>query len=201
MDMFDALTINEHAQETIVCLHGFGSTPQNMAAAVTQLGEYRYVLPRGPHKYVGGYGWYNILKSDEQHREASIASLVDFITDLKRQQGFDRCFLLGFSQGAELAYKIAVERPELVRAAVGIVGWLAHPEALRVSPASKSVSILAINGSRDLVLPPTFCKGSCIEKTLHAVDVQCELKIFPMGHEMSDECAAYIKQWLGRHTR
>ncbi len=196
--MLNYITVNEGAKETIICLHGFGSSPENMSTIAQQLGDYRYILPAAPHSYLGGYGWYNVLKKDEAHRNKSIKMLLDFIASTKEKYGFEKCFLLGFSQGAELALKISIENPQLIKGAVSIVGWLMEPEKL--APCREAVPILAINGSRDYVLPPTFCKGKCIEENLTKMGIPCDLRVFKMGHEMNSEAVACIKEWLGSHT-
>lgn len=196
--MLNYIIVNENEKESVVCMHGFGSTPENMGAACQSFGKNRYILPRGPYDYMDGYGWYNVVKSDSQHREETIKKMVGFVKEMKKKYSFDKCFLLGFSQGAELAFKIALQNPELFKGAVGIVGWLATDVC--ISEKSKKLPVLAINGSRDFVLPLNWCKGKCIENTFKQKGVSCDLQIFDMGHEVSRECASYIKEWLAKHA-
>jgi phospholipase/carboxylesterase len=194
--MLEYIVVNEKEAETVICLHGFGATPENMSGIAHGLENYRCIFPRAPFKFLGGYGWYNVLKGDKENREKAISSIVEFIEEMQKKFSFKKCFLLGFSQGAELTYQIATDYPEKFKGAVGIVGWLASTS---IQAGKKSVPILIINGSLDVVLPPNWCKGECIKKSLEQKNIDCELQIFRMGHEISRECAAYIKEWLAKH--
>ena len=197
--MLEHITVNEKIKETIICLHGFGSNPDDMASLSKRIGKYRYIIPRAPLNNVVGYSWFSLVRENAEARERAASCISEFVLEMQKKYKFKKCFLLGFSQGAALAFNVGVENPELFKGIIGIVGWLFSPEKLKISGAAQ-VPILAINGSRDLVLPATWCKGKCIEKTLLQKQLSCELKMFPMGHEVSDECALYIRKWIEKHA-
>jgi polyhydroxybutyrate depolymerase len=59
--------------------------------------------------------------------------------------------VMGTSNGGHMALRLAIERPEQVRAAVSLVAGM--PVASRCPAPSRSVPLLMINGTRDRLMP------------------------------------------------
>lgn len=103
-------------EKTIVMLHGANYV--NTFAKQYPLAEkFRIIVP-----HLMGYG-----RETEQvfSADAQTAALGEFIESLG-----GRVTLVGFSLGAQLAYRLCAERPELFRAAVIISPWLIKPEEM-----------------------------------------------------------------------
>jgi polyhydroxybutyrate depolymerase len=81
-----------------------------------------------------------------------ILSLVDL---LKTEAGIDprQVFLAGYSGGGQLAFRIALQRPERVAGIASFGANLPTPENWACEIAGKPVAALLINGTRDRINP------------------------------------------------
>jgi polyhydroxybutyrate depolymerase len=65
----------------------------------------------------------------------------------------DQVFTMGYSNGAHLAFRVALEAPDLVRAIVAFGANLPAPDALDCTESRQPVSVLIINGTSDHINP------------------------------------------------
>jgi len=77
------------------------------------------------------------------------------IDELVRRQEIDRSrvFVAGFSNGAQMAYRLALETPELFRGVAAIAASLPVDENNDCQVSGKPVSMLVINGTDDTINP------------------------------------------------
>jgi polyhydroxybutyrate depolymerase len=155
------------ARGLVVLLHGHGGT----GAALLGFGRgraapYRRWLPiaererlvlLAPDGLVGPdrkSGW-NDCRADAATNPTGddVAFLVRLINDARQQYGIpaDRVFVMGTSNGAQIALRLAIERPASVRAVASIVG--AMPARSECASPTVPVSVLFMNGTADPLVP------------------------------------------------
>lgn len=66
-----------------------------------------------------------------------------------------RVFAVGFSNGGQLGYRLALEAPELVRGVAALSASLPAPENLACAESKRPVSVLVMNGTDDPLNPFT----------------------------------------------
>jgi polyhydroxybutyrate depolymerase len=62
-------------------------------------------------------------------------------------------FAVGISNGGHMAYRIALEAPEIIRGAVAIAASMPADQNLSCEPANQAVPVMIINGSEDSINP------------------------------------------------
>lgn len=141
-------------QGLVVALHGRGSSAAEMRA-VTQLETYAaeeglaVVYPNGMD---GGWGDDTFTTPTRPQGDEDVRFLDDLIDTLQAEPGIDddgRVGVVGFSNGASMALRYAVERPDDVRAVVSIAGQLPRDPAVRPRPDAEPVPLLGFYGTAD----------------------------------------------------
>jgi polyhydroxybutyrate depolymerase len=81
-----------------------------------------------------------------------IRSLLAF---LQKQHGIDPrgVFAVGYSDGGQMSFRLAVETPEFIRGAAAIGASMPAHRNLACKPAGKAVAVMLINGTDDPVNP------------------------------------------------
>ncbi len=118
------------------------------------------VYPQGVGEKEGtasAMGWNNNLSSEEGNDDVGfITAIAQYIEDILGYGKTSRA-LLGFSNGGFLAYRIAIERPELFDAIISVCGTIMPSVWDEKSNSRDSndppISILQINGTEDDVVP------------------------------------------------
>ncbi|HEX2190210.1 MAG TPA: PHB depolymerase family esterase [Longimicrobiaceae bacterium] len=84
-----------------------------------------------------------------------IGFLRALVARFRSTHGVDpaRVFAVGLSNGGHLAYRLALETPDLVRAVAAVGANLPAPENLDCTPAPGVTSVLVLNGTADPINP------------------------------------------------
>ena len=137
-------------QGLVIALHGRGSSAAEMRA-VTELD--RSATEAGlavayPDALDGGWGDDTFTTPTRPDGDEDVAFLDDLIAALRSAPGIDDgpVGVVGFSNGASMALRYAVERPDDVRAVVAVAGQL--PRDLAVRP-TRPVPLLEVYGTAD----------------------------------------------------
>ncbi len=79
----------------------------------------------------------------------------DLITELARTQGIDRSqtFVTGLSNGGQLVYRLALEKPNLFKAYAAVIASLPEERNLDCEQSRQAVNMLIINGTDDPINP------------------------------------------------
>jgi phospholipase/carboxylesterase len=186
---------------TLLLLHGVGSNEQDLFGLAPELDpRLRIVSARAPIELgPGAFGWYEVqftptgIVWDPEQAQRSLTRLTAFVEELAAK----RLFLLGFSQGAIMTLALALTRPEAVAGAVALSGRflvdelrdLAPPERLRGLP------VLVQHGVYDEVLPIEH--GRATRAALANLPVDLTYQEYPIGHHVSVESLAAVRDWLG----
>ncbi|HRD52427.1 MAG TPA: PHB depolymerase family esterase [Flavobacteriales bacterium] len=190
----------------LLLLHGVGSNEQDLFSFAGRMpGEYLVLSLRAPNTLgQGSYAWYQVdfatgkpVFSLEQ-AEQSRSTLIRFIEQLGEKHHFDpvRVYLCGFSQGAIMAYSVALTRPDLVRGIAAMSGRLLEEVKPRItrSPQLQRLSILITHGTQDATLPAYNAREA--DTYLRSLGITPALKTYPEGHTISAAMLADLLAWL-----
>lgn len=187
---------------TVVLLHGYAGNEDVMwIFARTIPADWLLVAPRAIEEdsQGGNYSWYpshtRRWPSLDDFDDA-VAAVTRFIVALPEvyQADPDRIYLMGFSQGAATAYVTALQRPRLVRAIAGLVGFV--PED--IPPASaraafEGMPIFMAVGEEDETIPVDYARqGATLLRQAGADLTYHELST---GHKLNSAGMRALKQW------
>lgn len=84
-----------------------------------------------------------------------VSFLLALIRDVQARADIDRrrVFLAGYSGGGQLAFRVALERPEQVAGIAAFSANLPTPENFSCKVAGRPVPVLLVNGTRDRINP------------------------------------------------
>ncbi len=152
----------------LVMLHGKEGRPENIRRAFAGLqGPARVIVPRGA-PLGRGYAWWDLRVKDGDPRKFAVAAreATRRVAGLVRQLSHDRPTLgrpvvTGFSQGAIVAYSLAVLNPDLVAAAFPLSGTLPVGLEPATWPAGVPMPIVqAFHGGSDPIVPLDLDRAS-----------------------------------------
>ncbi|MCI0589556.1 MAG: hypothetical protein L0323_22300 [Planctomycetes bacterium] len=174
----------------LVLLHGAGGTKGEFAKPFEEVADeagflllaVQGTLPRGEN----GYAWFDpgYLRTPGKFENP----ILDVVRQAKRERAIDpdRVYLLGFSQGAEMAVYTGLRSPGLFRGAIGIGGGYAVREAagaanLRAAADRGFRAFLLIGEKEVAEVKGAHHRG--VEQ-LKGAGIRVEAKTFAGGHEL-----------------
>lgn len=187
----------------LVLLHGRGADERDLlplASALDPDRRWSWALPRAPRRLGPGYAWYAMAQVGEPVPEtfaAGLAAARDAVERLAARLDLppDRVVLAGFSQGAVIAYALALggwARPAGVLALSGYIprlaGFAPDPAAARGLP------VCIQHGAYDPVIPVRF--GREAEAWLREAGAEVEYHEFPGAHHVDLPGLARARAWL-----
>lgn len=196
------------AGRLMVLLHGWTGDENAMWLFAARLPlEFTLLAPRAPHPEPrGGYTWRPVapetwgLPSLEEFRPAA-QDLLAFVDAWSRQAGveagsFD---LMGFSQGAALAYSLALFYPQRIGRLAALAGFLPEGAAALVPDRPLTGKFIYVaHGRRDEMIP--------VERARQALDwleragaqvTYCEADT---GHKVSPDCLRGLDEFFAGHS-
>ena len=190
----------------LLLLHGVGSNEADLFSFADQLpGQYLVVSARasitlGPESYA----WYQVDFStgapvyNPQQAEAARQTIIAFIRELAQEHAFDphRVTILGFSQGAIMAYSVALTRPDLVQRIAVMSGRLLEDVKPMVKPGTdlKRLDVFISHGTQDGTLPVRYATEA--DSYLRTLGITPKLKTWSEGHTISAAMLADLVKWL-----
>jgi phospholipase/carboxylesterase len=177
----------------VLLLHGWTGDEQSMSIFASRLSkDYLMISPRGLYlSQAGGFSWSARTEPGwsgiDDFRSAGQA-LIDFVT-LQRfpQADLSRVILIGFSQGAALAFSMLLLFPERIYSIAAISGFLpSGAERYLQSDPLKGKTIFVAHGTNDGIVPIEASQQAveALEKTGVQV-AYCEEDV---GHKLSANC-------------
>lgn len=188
---------------TLVLLHGSGAAGDDFVEIARALIEreglegVRIVVLEAPYEYAGGLTWYRSV--DE--RAAAMAKLEAALVSVAEDGVVaDRVFVAGFSQGAEMAARLAAQSGPY-----GGVGLFSgkYDVAFRQGDLSRLGPVFLAHGRRDSVLG--FNGAAALHQVLEESDIAVQFEAFDGDHEIPDDIRSAFVVWLkaklGRELR
>ena len=130
----------------------------------------------------------------------AVDALVRFLRVLPGLYNADpeRIYLMGFSQGAAVAFSLALTRPGLVRGVVGLVGFAPDAAADEVAGSLDGMPVFMAAGSEDETIPPARSQHAA--ELLRGAGADLEYHTYPIGHKMTSEGIEDLRQWFNQRV-
>lgn len=184
----------------LLLLHGVGSNERGMVA----LGEHmpadlEVLAVQGPLA-IGpqAYAWFNVQFGaqgpviDAGQADASRRQLMALIESLASAP----TVIAGFSQGGIMSAGVGLTAPQLVKG-FGLLSGRILPEIAEhvAGPGALSnLKAFVAHGIHDNKLPVSWAEKA--DQWLNELGVRHELKLYPIGHELSGAVVADFVEWL-----
>ena len=202
----------EERYPLVIGLHGYGSNYERFSDLFRREPKsdnprvgFIYAAPCAPYPVSGGsepgYSW---TLREEGLAEKTIWMDSDYITSLPREliKSYNvdttRVYLLGFSQGASMAYNIGLNHPELFRGVIAFGGRmdndLVSAEVLKKAKA-KGMKVFIAHGKSDQTVPLEASQDAYRRLKDAGLDVQ--LNQFEGGHEVPMQTLRFAIEWMG----
>jgi phospholipase/carboxylesterase len=182
---------------TLVMVHGYEGTEQVTWIFAKDAGpEWLVASPRGPFQSGAGYCWYHFDgagHADPESFEAGRTALKAYIDILCTDYPVDRSRLvvLGFSQGASMAYDYALANP--VSGVAALCGWIPGLTA-KPLPDLDGLEVLIVHGTRDEVITVDIARKN--RDHLAAAGAQVTYHEEAVGHKVGAVGMNVLKKWL-----
>jgi len=194
----------------VIGLHGYGDSAENFASLFLRRGIEQPFLFCAPESHYPfhtgrgvGYSW--LLRGPEidtacyiRSGDLTAAYVLEVLEAVKREYLVDErnIFVLGFSQGAGLAFALGMENPGLFRGVIPIGGWLdpAAYSTAQAAEAEEGTLFLVCHSPEDRVV-----KWEACEKALAFLDeegIPHRLVRYPGGHTLPEDLMAKIAAWI-----
>jgi phospholipase/carboxylesterase len=188
---------------TIIAMHGRGADENDLPPVLLalEIPNLLIVTPRAPFALpYGGYVWYDFGQEampDQETFRTGIRLLEKFVEEVKAGYPVDpkRLILMGFSQGAMMAYAVGLVNPPQSRGIAALSGYIPQLSNLPLQLHNLAgFPIFISHGENDPVIPVRF--GREAEKLLTGAGANVTYREYAMGHEIREETIRDLKQWL-----
>ncbi|GAB3290429.1 alpha/beta hydrolase [Hymenobacter humi] len=193
----------------LLLLHGVGGNELNLLPAGEQLADaHTLVLSVRAPLVLGpvAFGFYEVDFSsgkpvfNQAQQLAGQQLLLNFIGEATARYGIPagQVYLLGFSQGAIMAYDVALTHPAQVRGVLAFSGRLLEESRQRHAQAAEvqQVQFFISHGRHDDKLPAFYAEQAAA--FLKTLGISLHYEPFEGGHEISERGLAAARQWLAR---
>lgn len=195
------------AKRLLLLLHGVGGNELNLLSVGEQLADahtlvlsVRAPLVLGPM----GFGFYQVDFSsgkpvfNQAQQLDGQRLLLSFIQEASTRYGIPagQVYLLGFSQGAIMAYDVALTHPTQVRGVLAFSGRMLVESRQHHAPAAdvQQVQFFLSHGRYDDKLPAFYADEAVT--FLKTLGITPHYEAFEGGHEISASGLAAAHQWL-----
>jgi len=182
-------------------LHGYTGDEDSMWVFASKLPTGSLLIsPRGLFESsLGGYSWYHEDELDQPDLDA-FQDGIQFIFNLSTwaifsKGNFSNTKMVGFSQGAALAYCYALENPERLKALAGLSGFLpSGTERLIAEKPLNGLPIFIAHGLQDQMVPIERARFSV--RQLEAAGGQVTYCENDAGHRLSAACFHALQDYF-----
>lgn len=196
----------EGSDQVILLFHGWTGDENSMWVFASQLPKDALLIaprapyPSSPAEY-GGYSWRGPKTVDWSQLDdyrPTIERLNKLIQALQATQGYDlsKFGIVGFSQGAAVAYVYAILHPERVTNLAGLAGFMPDNSEIEIENRPlEGKPIFVAHGNKDELVPIDYAKKSVkILKQAGGLVTYCEADV---GHKLGANCFRELKSFFG----
>ncbi|MCA9730564.1 hypothetical protein KC799_00445 [candidate division KSB1 bacterium] len=192
----------ENEVDLLLVLHGYGQQADKFIQTFAPLKQRNLIVvaPQAPNQFylklhpkIIGSTWLTSFERDQ-----AISDFHDYMqrlfVRLQEEMKFNvqRIFMLGFSQGVSMAYRLLVSQRIPV---AGLIACSADipPDVVEQLENFDHVPILLVHGNDDSIVPRTECDKA--EKMLRSKGFQTEKFTFPGGHVIPNFVVEKVYTW------
>jgi phospholipase/carboxylesterase len=192
----------------VVALHGLGDSAPAFAGLFARHGvrqPFFFVAIEAPYATSTGgagvgYSWQ--LRGGpggDESAALSIRLVLSVIAAVKREHAIDerKVFLMGFSQGAGMAFRIGLQHPDLFAGVIPVGGWLEageHTESRMRAAAVAGTKFLVCHGKADQVIPFERATQAAAELEKHGI--AHELYAYDGAHTLPAALVQRVAAWV-----
>jgi phospholipase/carboxylesterase len=190
----------------LIMLHGVGSNESGLFSYADQIPDkYLVISAQAPYQYSqDSYGWFkvNFVNGkpiiDNEQAEKSRIILLQFINQIveKHSADADSVYLMGFSQGAIMAFSVALTRPDKVKAIATFSGRVldATKKGISKSKELQDLKVLLAHSTNDAILKYNYANQS--NELLKLNNIETEFITDNVGHSISENGFLIFTNWL-----
>jgi phospholipase/carboxylesterase len=188
----------------LVLLHGRGVDESDLFPLLDAFDPAARLLgatPRGPLSLPpGGYHWYVVERVGFPHRETFMESfelLTAWLDGLAEEGGvpWERTVIGGFSQGAVMAYALALAEGRPSPAGLlAMSGFIPEVEGFELDLARAGLPIAITHGSLDPIIAVEFARAA--RQRLEAAGNRLLYRESQVGHGIDPAVLPDLREWL-----
>jgi predicted esterase len=186
------------SERTLLLLHGTGGNENELVSLGRELDPAAGLLsPRGPVLENGQARFFRRLAEgvfDLEDLKRRTDDLAEFIIAATKSYGFDPAKLVavGYSNGANIAASVLLQRPGALRAAVLLRAMVPFmPEEL---PDLHGVQVWIGGGKQDTIIPRANTER--LAEMLTSAGAEVSARFFEAGHGLTNTELVLAKRWL-----
>jgi len=194
---------NSDEMPLVFVLHGRGADANDLADLAPMMdgpGGYRFVFPNAPEPFEPtpgfqfGYTWFDGWPAEPDSFLRSRTLLLRFIDDIVAQLPTPpgKVVLAGFSQGGMMSLDVGFRTKQRLAGIVVMSGALNEGEM----PEFAEIPVLIVHGTEDDMIPVLAARRA--RRVLEQHGIQPEYHEFPMGHFVTPESMAVVRDFLVR---
>jgi len=191
---------------TLIALHGRGTNEYDLLPIAESLGidEVLVASPRAPLRFAqgfpGAYAWYELGEEGMPHPRTfypSVDRLLKFIEEIKKGYPVDssRVVLMGFSQGAVMAYAAGLQKPASISGIAALSGYVPYRSGLPLELQNlNGLPVFISHGSFDELIPVQLARESA--ELLKSRGAEVTFREYLMGHQVETETLMDLAVWM-----
>jgi phospholipase/carboxylesterase len=190
----------------LIMLHGVGSNESDLFSFANRIDkQFTVISIQAPYQYGNnGFSWYSVSFPngkpliDNDQAEKSRVNLIKFIDQITEKHTIDtnNIYLMGFSQGAIMAFSVGLTRPDKVtgiacfsgRVLKQTKGYIADKKEL------SNLKVLVVHSTNDPVLNYQYAVEST--NLLELNNIQYDFITDSVGHSISLQSLERFNAWL-----
>ncbi|MDQ3035320.1 MAG: alpha/beta hydrolase-fold protein [Myxococcota bacterium] len=189
----------------VAIFHGRGDRPRIPGGPFGRVPTpMRVIIPRGPFEIGGGFAWARSSVTQDRHEELAadlvaitdrLVRLIEHVQRVRPTAGSP--VVTGFSQGAMVAWTLAVRYPDRIGLAIPMAGWVLpanRPRSLRAPPTR------AMHGTADPIvrIGPT---REWVQLLLAGGNDVTWIELEGVEHVVTPEMNILFEEWLEEAMR
>jgi phospholipase/carboxylesterase len=182
----------------LLLLHGTGGNENDMVPLGHAIAPGAAMLsPRGTASEAGMPRFFRRIDEgvfDRDDLDSRTDELATFVREAVKQHGLAKPIAVGFSNGANIAWSLLLQHPEVLAGAVLMRAMLPFdpPEV----PDLKGVPVLILSGASDELVPAT--QRDRLAKLLTDAGAAVSYQVLPTGHGLIQDDVAIVKRWIAQ---
>jgi phospholipase/carboxylesterase len=186
------------ARKPLLLLHGTGGDERDLLSLGRTVAPGASLLsPRGKVLEGAAPRFFRRLAEgvfDEEDLRRRTDELADFVLHARERHGLPAPIALGFSNGANIAAALLLQRPEILAGAALLRAMRPFARAPQAELPGKPV--LLLSGGLDPIVPAASAEE--LAGQLEEGGARVEHRVLPAGHGLGQADLALLREWLAR---